>query len=136
MLKSFAVVIGSYLLSVVLVVATDRCSRACSRAISSKAESLPTPLSWRARRSSSSSQSFAHGSAPALLRAAPRDMCSGFYRRRSNGHRRDHSQLEQRLAALVLVVVAADLAGELLDRPAAGRTPGGFALRLSCDLTP
>src|SRR5580658_10017641 len=45
------------------------------------------------------------------------------YHRRSDGHRRDYSQLEQGLAALVLVVLAADLAGELLDRPAACRAP-------------
>jgi len=64
---------------------------------------------------------------------ALRPLCSGtrraacalvLYRRGSDGHRRDYSQLEQGLAALVLVVLAAHLAGELLDRPAACQSPG------------
>ncbi len=38
MLKSIAVVAGSYLLSVALVLARIHCSRTCSRVISRKAE--------------------------------------------------------------------------------------------------
>ena len=72
---------------------------------------------------------------------AVRTFCSGssraacalvLYHRRGDGHRRYDSQLEQGLAALVLVIVAPHLAGELLDWLAAWRTPGGFSTRLSC----
>src|SRR5208337_2441115 len=62
-------------------------------------------------------------------RRAPRALV--LYRRGSDGNRRGYPQLEQGLATLVLVVLAAHLAGELLDRPAACRAPGEFALRLS-----
>jgi hypothetical protein len=47
----------------------------------------------------------------------------------SNGYRFNYSQLEQGLAALVLVVLAAHLADKLLDRPAAC-APVGFSHRI------
>ena len=77
MLKSIAVVSGSYLLSVVLVMTTTRCYRSSSLVTSSKTMSPPTSLSSRARFSSSWSRSSARGSAPALLRAVRHGMCSG-----------------------------------------------------------
>jgi len=123
MLKSFAVVIGSYLLSVVLVVATDPLLSRLFPGDFVKGR-VPSDTALMASTALFVIVSiFCACSAPALLRAARATCALVFYRRRSDGHRRDHSQLEQRLAALVLVVVAADLAGELLDRPAAGRTP-------------
>ena len=101
-----------------------RYSRACSLAILFKA-GFPLRLLWsRALRSLSSYRFFAPGSAPALHQAERRGMCSVSRPRGSDGHRRDYSQLEQGLAALVLVVVAAHLAGELLDRAATGQAVG------------
>jgi hypothetical protein len=49
------------------------------------------------------------------------------YRLGSDGSRRDRSQLEQGLASLVLVVLVAILAGQLLDWFAACRVPGWSA---------
>ena len=124
MLKSIAVVGGSYLLSVVLVIATDPLlSRLFpgdfekGRVPSDTALIASTALfvvvsilcAWLCAR-------FAPGRAAACALV--------LYPRGSDGHRRDYPQLEQGLAALVLVVLAADLAGELLDRPAAGGAPG------------
>jgi hypothetical protein len=66
------------------------------------------------------------------LRMALRPLGSGpcltacalvLHRRGTDGHRRDYSQLEQGLAALVLVVLAAHLAVELPDWAAAGPAP-------------
>jgi hypothetical protein len=53
------------------------------------------------------------------------------FHRRSDGHRRHDSQLEQVLAALVLAILVADVAAELLDRPAARGTPDRLASRHS-----
>ena len=60
----------------------------------------------------------------ALRRKVERCVALVLDRRGSDGDRRDYSQLEQGLAALVLLILAAQLAGELLDRPAAGPAPG------------
>src|SRR5277367_2332092 len=74
------------------------------------------------------------------LRRTMRSLCSGPCRascalvlchRGSDGHRCHNSQLEQGLAALVLVVLVAHLAGQLLDWSA--RWAPGLTLRLSSD---
>ena len=124
MLKSIAVVVGSYLLSIVLVLATDPL---LSRLFPGDFEKGHVPsdtalmastacfvvvsilCAWLCAR-------FAAG------RAARHVLW--FFVLRSDGHRRDYPQLEQRLAALVLAVVAADLAGELLARAAACAATG------------
>ena len=136
MLKSIGVVVGSYLLSVILVLATDPL---LSRLFPGDFVKGSVPSDSCSRRE----YGVLRGHLDAL-RVALRPLCSGprrapcalvFYYRGGDGHRRDNSQLEQRLAALVLVVLAADLAGELLDRLAACRTPRGFRARLGRDLT-
>ena len=125
MLKSIAVVVGSYLLSVVLVLATDPLlsrlfpgdfvrGRVPSDAALVASTALFVVVSilcaWLCAR-------FAPG-------RAARHVLWFFRPWGSDGHRRDYSQLEQGLAALVLVVVAAHLAGELLDRAAACQASG------------
>jgi hypothetical protein len=78
MLESVAVVFGSYLLSVVLVLATDPLLSRLFPGDFVQA-GFPLTLLWsRALRSSSSYRFFAPGSAPALHQAARRGMCSGF----------------------------------------------------------
>ena len=94
------------------------CSHASFRVTSCRATSLRTRLSSRARLSSLSFRSCARGSA-ALRRGSRLPARALVLRYRgSDGHRRNCSQLEQRLASLVLVVLAPNLAVELLDRPA------------------
>ena len=125
MLKSIAVVVGSYLLSVVLVLATDPLlsrlfpgdfvrGRVPSDAALVASTALFVVVSilcaWLCARFAPG----ARGAACALV----------FRPWGSDGHRRDNSQLEQGLASLVLVVVAAHLAGELLDRVAACQASG------------
>ena len=133
MLKSIGVVIGSYVLSIVLVLTTDpllsrlfpgdfvkgnipsntalMASTACFVVIS-------ILCAWLCAR-------FASGRA-CLARALV------LHPRRSDGHRLGHSQLGQGMAALVLAVVAAHMAAKLLDRPADWGPAGGFGDRLSC----
>jgi hypothetical protein len=125
MLKSIAIVAGSYLLSVVLVLTTDPLlsllfpgdfvkDRIPSDAALITSTALFVGVSilcaWLCAR-------FCSG--PSVTACA-----LVLHRRGSDGDRRDYSQLEQGLAALVLVILAAHLAGELLDRPAAGPAPG------------
>ena len=50
------------------------------------------------------------------------------HHRRIDGRRSYDSQLEQGMAPLVLALVAADLASELLDRTASGRTSNASAV--------
>ena len=123
MLKSIAVVLGSYVLSIAFVLATDPLSRL-----------FPGDF-VKGRVPSNQCSDCEHGVFCCRLdsvRMAMRPFCSEPYRaacalvlrpRRSDGHRCHHSQLEQGLATLVLAVVAAHLAGELLDRPDACRSP-------------
>ena len=112
MLKSIAVVVGSYLLSVVLVLATDPLLSRLFPGDFVKGR-VPSNTALMA-----STALFVVVSI--LCAVALRPLCSGprlaacalvLHPRRSDGHRRDYPQLEQGLAALVLVVVAAHLAG-------------------------
>jgi hypothetical protein len=126
MLKSIGVVVGSYLLSVVLVLATDPLlSRLFpgdfvnGRVPSDNALMASTAMfvvisifcAWVCARFAR-----ARGAACAVV----------LYSGRGDGPGRDRSQLEQGLAALVLAVVADHVAGELLDRPAAGGAADGY----------
>ena len=119
MLKSVAVVAGSYLLSILLVLCTDPL---LSLLFPARLRSRPHSLRHGPRRQ--------HGAlchSFDSLRLALRSFCAEpplaartlvLHHRGSHGYCRDHSELEQGMASLVLVILAAHLAGELLDRPA------------------
>src|SRR5580704_5198986 len=117
MVKSIAVVVGSYLLSVVLVLATDPL---LSRLFPGDF------VRGRVPSDAALVASTALFVVVSILGARRRaTACALVFRPwGSDGHRRDHSQLEQGLAALVLVVVDAHLAGELLDRVGACQASG------------
>lgn len=134
MLKSIAAVVGSYLLSVVLVVATDPLLSRLFPGDFVKGR-IPSNSALIA-----STAFFVVISVPLCLalrplRSKPRRAACALvlYRRGSHGHRCDYFQLEQGLAALVLVVLPAHLAGELLDWPVVFRAPGCSAVRRRSD---
>lgn len=127
MLKSIAAVLGSYLLSVVLVVATDPL---LSRLF---------PGDFVKGRVPSNTSLLASTTLFVLISILCAWLCARFAPSRAprhvlvlcdrggHGHRRDRSQLEQRLAALVLALMAARVASELLDRPGDFAPPATFA---------
>src|ERR1700685_89991 len=124
MFKSIAVVVGSYLLSVVLVLATDPL---LSRLFPEDYVQGRIPFQPRSHGEHSVLRCHLD---PVCLALCP--LCPGprgaaralvLHPWRSNGYRCNYSQLEQGLAALVLVVLLTYLAGELLDRPATCRSP-------------
>ena len=137
MFKSIAVVLGTYLLSVVLVFGTDpllslifpgefvkdhvpsnpalMASTACFVIVSIFCAWLCAYLALRPLRS--------------FARRKPRALV--LHSRRSHGHRRNHPQLEQALAPLVLDILAPHLACQLLDRPPPRQTPRRLAVHLS-----
>ena len=123
MLKSVVVVAGTYLLSIVLVILHRPATIA--------------PLPWRLRIRPYPHRHGSHRQHGPLrrgfdtLRVALRPLCAEppfaaramvLRHRRGDGYWSDHSKLEQRMASLVLVILAAKLAGELLDRFAAGQS--------------
>jgi len=102
-----------------------RCYRASSPVTSSKAASPLMPLFSRARALRRRLDPLRLALCPLGFEPRLAACVLVLHCRGNDGHRRDHSQLEQGLASLVLVVLAAHLAGELLDRPIARPTPGG-----------
>jgi hypothetical protein len=125
MLKSIAVVAGSYLLSIVLVLATDPL---LSRLFPGDFVKGQVPSGPALMASTALFVVISILCAWLCARFAPgraaRHVLWFFILGEAMGIATDHSQLGQGLAALVLVVLAAHLAGELLDRPAACRAPG------------
>ena len=132
MLKSIAVVLGSYLLSIVLVFATNPLLSLIFPGEFAKDDVPSNPAlmastaffvvvsilcAWLCARFAPSP------------RRAPRALV--LHSRRSHGHRRNHPQLEQALAPLVLDILAAHLASKLLDRPPPRQTPRRLAVHLS-----
>jgi hypothetical protein len=127
MLKSIVVVVGSYLLSVILVLATNPL---LSRLL---------PGDFVRTNSVEYRSADQYGVVCTdfdSMRLAVRKVCTSkgwrarayvLRHRRGDGYRRDHSELEQRLASLVWVVVVARLASELLDRTDVGTSSAASA---------
>ena len=121
MLKSIAVVAGSYILSIILVMATDPL---LSHLFPGDFARGRVPSDHALVASTIFFVVVSIFCAWVCARLAPsnpaKHVAVVLHPGRSDGHRRGDTQLEQGLAALVLAVVAADLAGELLDRAATG----------------
>jgi hypothetical protein len=126
MLKSIAVVAGSYVLSIILVLGTDPLLSRLFPGDFVKGR-IPSNAALIASTAFFVVISILCAWICARFASQPRrDTCVVvLYCRGSDGHGGDDSQLGQGLAALVLVVVAAELAGKLLDWPAAGWAAGG-----------
>jgi hypothetical protein len=122
MLKSIAAVAGSYILSILLVLATDPL---LSRLFPGDFEKGRIPSNAALAASTGMFVVVSVLCAWVCARFAPsragRHVLWFFIIGRSDGHRRHNSQLEQGLAALVLALVVAHMATKLLDRPAACR---------------
>ncbi len=118
MFKSIAVVVGSYLLSVVLVIASDPL---LSRLFPDDFVKGRVPSNNALLASTAFfvvvSILCAWICAPLRSKSRGTPCPLVLYPGRTNGNRRNHPQLEQRLASLVLAVLAAYLANQLLDRP-------------------
>ncbi len=118
MIKSLGVVLGSYVLSIVLVLSSDPLL------------SLIFPGQYGANSSGQSpdgEHSVLRGDLDSLrlgmweVRFPPRRQARAgvFHYRRGHGNPYHHSKLEQRLAPLVLSIVVVELAGQLLHRTSA-----------------